>query len=99
MDLRKLLASSVRQRILETLSESRMGELRVMQLVHKVSSPYNEVNRNLGILEAEGIVINKYSEPVKHSIVRVVKLNRENPKTVKLLQALKLLSAEKNSRP
>lgn len=98
MDLRKLLASSIRQRIIEVLAESR-GELRVMQLVHKVGSPYHEVNRNLGILEAEGIIINKYSKPVKHSIVRIVKLNRENPKTTKLLQALKLLSAEKNFKP
>ncbi|MCW4009164.1 MAG: hypothetical protein NWF05_00900 [Candidatus Bathyarchaeota archaeon] len=98
MDLKRLLASSIRQRILEALSESR-GILRMMQLVHKVGSPYNEVNRNLAILEAEGIIINDCSKPVKHSVVRTIRLNRENPKTTTLLQALKLLGKEKEGKP
>ncbi|MCW3983172.1 MAG: hypothetical protein NWE96_04170 [Candidatus Bathyarchaeota archaeon] len=58
MDLRKILASSVRQNTLRTLSEKR--ELQVMQLVSAVGSTYNELNRNLAILEKEGIIINEY---------------------------------------
>jgi predicted transcriptional regulator len=95
LDLKKLLASPIRQRILEVLSESK-GEIRVMQLVRLVGSPYNDVNRNLGILETEGIITNVYSRPVKHGVIRTVKLNRENPKTAILLQALKLLANERS---
>ena len=97
MDLKKLLASSIRQRVLEELSKHR--EMRVMQLVHGVGSPYNEVNRNLGILKAEGIITEYYDNPVKHGVIRVIKLNRENPRTLTLLEALKLLAKEKNSKP
>ena len=97
MDLKKLLASSMRQRILEELATHR--EMRVMQLVHGVSSPYNEVNRNLGILKAEGIITDSYSKPVRHGVIRVIGLNRENPRTLMLLEALKVLGKEKNSKP
>ena len=96
MDLKKLLASTIRQRILEELSKSR--QMRMMKLVRSVGSPYNEVNRNLGILEAEGIVINDWSKPVKHGVIRVIRLNVENPRTMMLLDALKLLGKEKKSK-
>jgi len=96
LNLRRLLASSLRQKMLEALFTSK-GELRVMQLVSKVGSHYNEVNRNLTILEAEGIIINDCSKPVKHSVVRTIRLNRENPKTATLLQALKLLGKKKKA--
>lgn len=95
MDLKKLLASSYRQKILKVLSECK--EIRVMRLVHKVGGPYNEVNRNLNILETEGIIINDYRTQVKRAKVRVILLNRENPRTQILLRVLKELEAESNA--
>ncbi len=66
-------------------------EIRIMELVRRVGSTYNEVNRNLGILEEMGIIFNEYPVKVKHGKIRVIKLNRESPKTKVLLQALKML--------
>ena len=54
MDLKKLLASSCRQKILKELEES--NELNMMALVSRTNSTYNEVNRNLNILEQENII-------------------------------------------
>jgi predicted transcriptional regulator len=94
VDLKKLFASSW-QKILKELSQYR--ELRVMQLVRRVGGPYNEVNRNLKILETEGIIINDYRKQVKHAIVRVILLNRENPRTQILLKVLKELEVENDA--
>ena len=88
MELKKLLASSLRQKILKALSECK--EINVMGLVRRINSTYNEVNRNLTILEIEGIVTN-----VRCGRMRLIKLNRENPKTVLLLQVLKQLEPER----
>jgi predicted transcriptional regulator len=87
-----MLASSLRQNILRELSKT--SEIRVMKLVDKVRSTYNELNRNLGILEKEGIITNDYLVKVKHGKVRVIRLNRDNPKTKILLQVLKTLDNE-----
>ncbi|MEM2129909.1 MAG: winged helix-turn-helix domain-containing protein [Candidatus Bathyarchaeia archaeon] len=87
MELKKLLASSLRQKILKALSER--NQINVMGLVRKINSTYNEVNRNLIILEREGIVTN-----VRCGRMRLIKLNRENPKTVLLLQVLKQLEPQ-----
>jgi predicted transcriptional regulator len=95
LDLKKLLASSHRQKILKALSECR--EMRVMQLVHRVGGPYNEVNRNLKILETEGIIINDYRKQVKRAKVRVIILNRENPRAQILLKVLKELETENSA--
>lgn len=92
MDLRKLLASSLRQNILKVLSEKR--EIQVMKLVSSVGSTYNELNRNLSILEKEGIIINEYRAKVRHGKVRMIRLNRDNSKTKLLLEALKTLDSE-----
>lgn len=94
MDLKKLLASSLRQKILIELS--RFGEMRVMKLVHRLGGTYNEVNRNLKILESEGIIINNYCRQVRHGTVRVIRLNKENPRTKLLLQVLKELEVDDN---
>jgi DeoR/GlpR family transcriptional regulator of sugar metabolism len=90
-----VLASSLRQKILKELSETR--EIRVMQLVSRVNSTYNELNRNLEILEKEGIITNDYRVKVRHGKVRVIQLNRDNPKTEILLKALKMLDEENAS--
>jgi len=81
------LASSLRQRILKGLYECR--EVNVMGLVSKINSTYNEVNRNLAILERDGIITD-----TRCGRMRLIKLNRENPKTVLLLQVLKQLESE-----
>ncbi len=86
-----MLASSQRQNILNELS--RVHEIRVMQLVSRVGSTYNELNRNLKILADEGIVTDEYRVKVKHGKIRVIMLNRDNPKTKLLLQALKTLES------
>jgi hypothetical protein len=75
--------------MLKELSKTR--EIRVMALVSKVNSTYNDLNRNLGILGREGLIIDEYQVKVKHGKVRVIRLNRDNPKTQKLLAALKTL--------
>jgi hypothetical protein len=58
-----------------------------MGLVRNINSTYVEVNRNFKILEKEGIVTDQ-----RVGRLRVIRLNRENPTTTLLLQALKILS-------
>ena len=93
LDLSKMLASSLRQKILRELSKTR--EIRVMKLVSNLGTTYNDLNRNLLIFEKEGIITNEYRVKVKHGKVRVITLNRDNPKTKTLLAALKTLDNEK----
>ena len=66
-----------------------------MKLVSNVNSTYNELNRNLLILEKEGIVTSNYIIRVKQGKVRTIQLNRDNPKTKILLEVLKTLDNEK----
>jgi hypothetical protein len=75
LDLGRLMASSCRQKILEALSK--VGQTHVMDLVRRVNSTYGQVNRNLQILEREGIVTIQY-----YGRLKMVKQNRESPKTV-----------------
>ncbi len=89
MDLKKVLASSLRQKILKELSITR--EIRVMELVRRTGSTYNELNRNIQILEKEDILTDEYRVKVKHGKVRVIALNRDTPRTKVLLQVLKTL--------
>ncbi|MFB0523836.1 MAG: hypothetical protein ACETV1_08800 [Candidatus Bathyarchaeia archaeon] len=88
MDLSRLMASSCRQKILEALSK--VGQTHVMDLVRRVNSTYGQVNRNLQILESEGIVNIRY-----YGRLRMIKLDRENPKTVTLLEVLRLLRKDR----
>jgi hypothetical protein len=55
--------------------------------VRTVNSTYNEVNRNLRILEREGLVTQQH---VEHR--RIVRLNFKNEKTVVLLKLLKIIN-------
>ena len=89
MDLETVMASACRRRILKVLS--RAGRVNVMELVRKVNSTYSQVNPNLRILWGEGLIIDEH-----FGRMRVIRLNRENPKTDALLQALKILET---SRP
>jgi hypothetical protein len=57
-----------------------------MELVRKVNSTYNQVDSNLEILQKAEIIFDE-----RFGRARVIKLNKENPKTLLLLQALKIL--------
>jgi len=83
MDLETLIASSCRRKILRVLSSSK--RTKVMELVRKVNSTYNQVNSNL---QKEGIIFDEH-----FGRMRVIRLNRENPGMARLLQALKILKA------
>lgn len=87
LDLGRLMASSCRQKILETLS--RVGQTHMMDLIRKVNSTYTQVNRNLRILEQEYIVESQY-----YGRMRIIRLNRKNPKTEVLLKALSMLKRQ-----
>jgi len=87
LNLERLLASSCRQKILKELSK--VKQTHIMGLVRNINSTYVEVNRNFKILEKEGIVTDQ-----RVGRLRVIRLNRENPTTTLLLQALKILSTQ-----
>jgi len=56
-----------------------------MQLVQVVNSTYNEVDRNLSILEREEVLIQQHAE---HK--RIISLNFKNERTLILLKLLKI---------
>jgi len=84
MDLESVLSSSCRRKILKVLTEN--GPTNVMLLIQKVNSKYPQVNAELQILQKEQIIIDKQA-----GRMRIISLNKESPKTIVLLQALKLL--------
>jgi len=84
LDLGRLVASSCRQKIIATLAS--VGQTHMMDLVRKVNSTYTQVNRNLQILEQEDIVVSQF-----YGRMRIIRLNRENPKTEAILKALRIL--------
>lgn len=92
MNLSKVIASCLRQNILRELSKVR--EIRMMKLNDTLRSTYVELNRNLLLLQREGIVTNDYRMPAGQGKVRIVRLNTDNRKTKILLEALKLLDDE-----
>jgi DeoR/GlpR family transcriptional regulator of sugar metabolism len=88
MKLEHIIASTCRQKILLTLLK--VKETHITKLVRTINSTYNEVRRNLEILENEGIVkITLYGN------MKIVELQRDNQKTGKLLKAL--LSLQTNA--
>lgn len=91
MDLATLVSSFCRRRILQVLSRS--GQTNVMDLVRKVNGAYNHVNLNLQILREEGIICDE-----RFGRMRLVRLNKENPRTLLLLQALNILEARKTGK-
>jgi predicted transcriptional regulator len=84
MDLDRILASACRRRIIQILYKQ--GSMNIMSLVRKVNSTYNQVNANLQIIEKENITIEQ-----RFGRIRMIKLNRENPKSILLLQTLEML--------
>ena len=91
MQLMLIIASSCRQRMLLTLAK--VKKTHVTELVRMINSTYNEVNRNLIILEEEGIIKTKRLGQLK-----IIELQTESPKTVALLKALELLDRHGTAR-
>lgn len=56
-----------------------------MKLVRTVNSTYNEVDRNLRILEREGVLTQRYA-----GRKRIIRLNFKNEKTLVLTKLLKI---------
>jgi hypothetical protein len=86
LNLEKLISSSCRRKIIESLWK--VDSFTIMQLIRKINSTYNQVNSNLLILTSEEIITEEHL-----GRLRIIRLNRKNPKTTILLQALKMLSA------
>jgi len=80
-----MIASSCRQKILLALSKTKMTH--ITNLVRITNSTYNQVNRNLQILEKEGIIKTKH-----YGHMKMIQLDIENPKTQALLKALHILN-------
>ena len=87
MNLERLLTSACRQKLLKELSN--VKQIHIMGLVRNINSTYIEVNRNLKILEKEGIITDQ-----RVGRCRMIRLNRDNPKTTLLLKALKILRTQ-----
>ncbi|TET63899.1 transcriptional regulator [Candidatus Bathyarchaeota archaeon] len=85
MLLKQILASTCRQKIVETLA--RVEQIHMMELVRKTNSTYSQISRNLRILSEEGVVTVK-----RFGRVKIVQLNRESEKTQALLKALNVLA-------
>jgi len=83
--LKQILASTCRQKIVETLA--RVEQIHMMELVRKTNSTYSQISRNLRILSEEGVVTVK-----RFGRVKIVQLNRESEKTQALLKALNVLA-------
>ncbi len=65
---------------------SKVQRTHITNLVRMINSTYNQVRRNIEILEDEGIVkIKQYGN------MRMVELQRDNQKTMKLLSSLRTL--------
>ena len=61
----------------------------MMDLVRRVNSTYSQVNRNIEILECEGIV-----ETKKLGRMKMIQLRREDGKTKAILKALEVLKQQ-----
>lgn len=88
MELGLIMASSCRQNILRVLCHKR--KIGLTKLVEETNSTYNEVMRNIRILEGADIV-----KLVRYGRRRYIILNDENFRTKVLIEALGLL----DSRP
>jgi DNA-binding transcriptional ArsR family regulator len=60
-----------------------------MELVREINSTYNQVNASLLVLKQEGIITEE-----RLGRLRIIRLNKENPKTTIILKALKNLASE-----
>jgi len=84
LKLKQLIASSCRQKILVALAK--VKKTHITNLVRMINSTYNQVNRNIEILEKEGII-----KIQSCGRLRIVELQTGSPKTQALLKALNIL--------
>jgi len=80
----QIIASTCRQKIL--LALSRVKKTHLTNLVRMINSTYNQVSRNLQILQKEGVIL---VQPCGN--MKIVQLDLTNIKTRKLLKALQTL--------
>jgi predicted transcriptional regulator len=85
LDLESVLSSACRRKILKCLAEN--GSTNIMQLILKVNGKYPQVNAELQVLQKENIIFDEHM-----GRMRMVRLNKENAKTILLLKALKILN-------
>jgi len=85
LDLTDLLSSGCRRKIIVYLAAN--GSTNVMQLILGIRGKYPQTNAELATLQKEDIIIDQHV-----GRMRIIKLNKENPRTALILQALKLLS-------
>jgi predicted transcriptional regulator len=91
MNLETVLSSSCRRRIIKILASD--GSTNIMELIRKANSKYPQLNSEVKILQTEDIVTDEHM-----GRMRIIKLNKENPKTQLLLQALKILQNDVNKK-
>lgn len=91
LDLESILSSACRRKIIKFLAEN--GSANIMHLIVGVNGKYPQVNSELQILQKEEIIVDK---PIGR--MRIISLNKENPNTNLLLQALKLLNSDKDKK-
>lgn len=65
---------------------SKTNGVNIMSLITKVNSNYNQVNQNIILFEKEGIISEK-----RFKNTRMIMINKENEKTILLLNILKML--------
>jgi len=86
LKLEQIIASTCRQKILVALSK--VKKTHITNLVRMTNSTYNQIRRNLEIMEKEGIVNIHCCGSMK-----IIELQLNDPKTEKLLKALHVLQA------
>jgi len=89
LDLEDILSSSCRRKIIKYLAEN--GPTNIMQLILGIRGKYPQTNAELQILQKEDIILDQHT-----GRMRIIRLNKENPNTNLVLQALKLLNSGKN---
>ena len=87
MDLEEILLSACRRKIIKYLADN--GSTNIMQLILGIRSKYPQTNAELRILQEDGIIIDRH-----RGRMREIRLNRENPKTGLILEALKILHSK-----
>lgn len=85
MKLEQIIASSCRQRMILALFGAK--EMHLNKLIRTLNSTYNEVNRNVQILENEGVI-----KLTRLGRLKIIELERTNPKTEKLIKSLRILA-------
>ena len=87
MDLEEILSSACRRKLIKYLADN--GATNIMRLILGIRGKYPQTNAELHVLQKEGIIID-----VHIGSLREIRLNRDNPKTALILEALKILHSK-----